>query len=76
MSTGDLRLVGSRREGRLMNFASAERATPEPPTFEELVWACPNCGWTSALCTEHRAMAEEIRAEQDADARREAGEES
>lgn len=47
---------------------------PEPLTFEEITWGCPNCGWTSALCTEHRAQAEEIRAEQDEDARREAGE--
>ena len=41
----------------------------EPLTFEEQVWACDSCGWTSALCTEHRAMASEIRAEQDEDAR-------
>jgi len=40
---------------------------PEPLTFEELVWACDTCGWAVSLCTEHRAMAEEIRAEQDAD---------
>jgi len=53
-----------------MTFASDERATPEPPTFEELVWACNICGWAVDLCTEHRAMAEEIRAERDEDARR------
>lgn len=40
---------------------------PTPLTFEEITWACPNCGWTSALCTEHRAMADEIRANDDAD---------
>ena len=53
-----------------MTFASAERAYPEPLTFEELVWACPICGWAVALCSEHREMAREIRAEQDEDARR------
>ena len=42
----------------------------EPLTFEEQVWACDDCGWTSALCTEHRAMAAEINANQDEDARR------
>ena len=42
----------------------------EPLTFEEQVWACDDCGWTSALCTEHRAMANEINANQDEDARR------
>ena len=48
-------------------------ANPEPLTFEELVWACDICGWAVDLCTEHRAMAREINAEQDEDARREAG---
>ena len=45
-------------------------ATPQPLTFEEQVWACPICGWAVALCTEHRAMAEDIAAEQEADMRR------
>jgi ferredoxin len=44
-------------------------ATPEPLTFEELVWACDTCGWAVALCPEHAAMARDITAEQEADMR-------
>ena len=55
----------------LMVACAEFTATPEPLTFEELVWNCPNCGWTTDLCTEHRALADEIRAEEEADARRE-----
>jgi len=43
---------------------------PDPLTFEELVWACPICGWAVDLCSEHREMAREINANQDEDARR------
>jgi len=42
--------------------------------FEKLVWACDICGWAVDLCSEHREMAREINAQQDEDARREAGE--
>ena len=48
-------------------------ANPTPLTFEELVWACPICGWAVDLCSEHLEMAREINAQQDEDARREAG---
>ena len=53
-----------------MTGLSEFTATPEPLTFEEQVWACDNCGWTTDLCVEHTALADEIRAEDEADARR------
>jgi len=53
-----------------MTGLSEFTATPEPLTFEELVWACDICGWAVALCPEHAAMARDIAAEQEADARR------
>jgi hypothetical protein len=35
--------------------------------FEKLVWACDICGWAVDLCAEHREMALEINANEDAD---------
>ena len=48
--------------------------TTDMSEFEKLVWACDICGWAVDLCSEHREMAREINANQDEDARREAGE--
>ena len=53
-----------------MSGLSEFTATPEPLTFEEQIWACDNCGWVVELCPEHAAMARDIRAEQEADMRR------
>ena len=70
-------MVPDSRDAQLSEAAEAMTglseftATPEPLTFEELVWACDICGWFVELCPEHAAMARDIGAEQESDARRE-----
>jgi len=62
------------RAAGLLYDAAMTALTVDDVTFEEQIEACPLCALSSnILCHEHRAKARGINAEQDEDARREAG---